>query len=497
MSAIDILQTLSFGSRVAEEEAEALSAYFVETDQWRKLFADAVDVIYGPKGSGKSALYSLLISRENELFDRRIILAPAENPRGAPAFRDLRADPPVSELEFVSLWKLYLLCLISDAMDTWGVGGKHADTVRAALAEEGLIRNKRPLAAVLRTVKEYVRRFLKPTGVEGTVNVDPISQQITGFSGKISLGEPTAAAIRLGAVTVDDLLGRSNKALEENGYALWLLLDRLDVAFAESDELEQNALRALFKVYLDLLGYGCLRLKIFLRTDIWTRITTSGFREASHVTRHLTLEWNKASLLNMVVRRACQNDAIVARYSLDRAVVIGSTAAQEGFFYQMCPDQVDVGPNKPKTFDWTLSRTRDGTQRNAPRELIHLFNSLRDEQVRKLELGDAEPENDTLFVRAAFKDALPTVSKVRLEQTLYAEYPALKPYIEKLKGQKASQSRSTLMEVWGVGDQEAARVVEMLTEVGFFEQRGSRADPTLWIPFLYRDALELTQGSAE
>lgn len=62
--------------------------------------------------------------------------------------------------------------------------------------------------------------------------------------------------------------------------------------------------------------------------------------------------------------------------------------------------------NKPSTFDWMLSRTRDGTQRNAPRELIHLLNSLRDEQVRRLEIGDAEPDGPRLFVRATFKDAL-------------------------------------------------------------------------------------------
>ncbi len=37
----------------------------------------------------------------------------------------------------------------------------------------------------------------------------------------------------------------------------------------------------------------------------------------------------------------------------------------------------------------------------------------------------------------------------------------------------------------------------MLVEVGFFERRGSRDIPDYWIPFLYREALELTQGAAE
>src|SRR5690349_19141786 len=102
-----VLSELRFGQRVAEDEGEALTHYFVETDYWKRLIAGELDVIYGQKGSGKSALYSLLIAREGELFDRNILLAPAENPRGATAFRDLATDPPASETEFVALWKLY------------------------------------------------------------------------------------------------------------------------------------------------------------------------------------------------------------------------------------------------------------------------------------------------------------------------------------------------------------------------------------------------------
>ena len=90
----EILKSISFGQRVAEDEADMLATYFVETDQWTRLFRGDIDVIYGPKGSGKSALYSLLLAKSGELFDRSILLVPAENPRGTTAFRDLGIDPP-------------------------------------------------------------------------------------------------------------------------------------------------------------------------------------------------------------------------------------------------------------------------------------------------------------------------------------------------------------------------------------------------------------------
>src|SRR5439155_10065835 len=99
----------------------------------------------------------------------------------------------------------------------------------------------------------------------------------------------------------------ANTALGKANYKLWILLDRLDVAFADSPDLETNALRALFKTYLDLTGLDNIRLKIFLRSDIWKRITKSGFRESSHITRHATITWTDPFLLNLVIRRVLSN----------------------------------------------------------------------------------------------------------------------------------------------------------------------------------------------
>jgi hypothetical protein len=77
---------LSFGAQVAEEETSDLADYFVETDQWLRIFGGEVDVIRGPKGAGKSAIYLLLSTRADELFDKRIMLISAEKPRGTPSF---------------------------------------------------------------------------------------------------------------------------------------------------------------------------------------------------------------------------------------------------------------------------------------------------------------------------------------------------------------------------------------------------------------------------
>ena len=62
-----ILSKASFGNRIAEEEIDHLQSYFVETEQWRKVLSGDVDIVFGAKGSGKSALYSLLVAQKEQL----------------------------------------------------------------------------------------------------------------------------------------------------------------------------------------------------------------------------------------------------------------------------------------------------------------------------------------------------------------------------------------------------------------------------------------------
>jgi Fic family protein len=96
-----------------------------------------------------------------------------------------------------------------------------------------------------------------------------------------------------------------------------------------------------------------------------------------------------------------------------------------------------------------------------------------------------------------FKLALPTVSDARLNQYLYAEYPTYRAYLEQLDGQKTEQTADSLADLWSINKNEAVAKANELVELGFFESRGTRDEPTFWVPFLYRDALHLIQGRAE
>ncbi len=226
----------------------------METDDWLRLYRGDIDIVYGPKGAGKSALYSLLLSRSSELFDRNIVLVPAENPRGAPAFRDLVVDPPASEREFVGLWKLYFASLLHGILSEYSIKNSSRTQLEEALEREGLVKQGLSLAGLLRAVVEYVRSAMRPHAVEGSVELDPITGLPKGFKGRIVFSEPGMPNAIPKVYSVDRLLELADSAFAESKVTAWMALDRLDVAFAEQEKLENHALRALFHVYLDLLA---------------------------------------------------------------------------------------------------------------------------------------------------------------------------------------------------------------------------------------------------
>ncbi len=329
------------------------------------------------------------------------------------------------------------------------------------------------------------------------MKIDPSTGLPEGITGRIILREPNAREHDAGLISADKLLKWSDEGFKDAGQRAWLALDRLDVAFADSPELEGNALRALFRVYLDLLEYDHLCPKIFLRSDIWQRIMTKPFPEASHITRDTIIRWDKNSLLNLVIRRLIHNASILEQFKVRPTDVLDNIREQLHLFYRVFPPQVDAGPNKPRTLEWMLTRTCDGSKETAPRELIHLLSSMREVQLRSLEIGGPEPEGEALFNRGALKEALPLVSKARFEQTLCAEHPRFKEALSRLESEKTEQRPETLARIWAVPREEALKRAEQLTEIGFFERQGTQEAPIFRVPFLYRAALSMVQGSAK
>ncbi|WP_187505543.1 P-loop ATPase, Sll1717 family [Pantoea agglomerans] len=484
------LEKISFGERVAEQESEKLSNYFIKTQQWDSLYNGDIDIVFGAKGSGKSALYTLLLKREAEFKDKNVILLSAEKPTGKTVFSDVSNEPPTAEREFVTLWKVYFLQITSDWLRTNGHNKGDAKKVIDKLIEAGLIEQTNTLKRLVNSAMLFAKRLINLESIEGGATPEG------GITGKITFKTPNESQKKSGYNSVDELFEIVNSYLNVEGLKFWILCDRLDVAFDQSLELEKNALRALFKVYLDMEEYESLCLKVFLRNDIWSRITKEGFREASHVTRTTNIEWSASNLLNLIVVRSLENEEIINSLKIDADLIKADFEKQQDYYYTIFPKQVDVGEKQSDTFDWIISRVRDGLGYVAPRELIHFYNQIILQERRDQDISSDKAEPPNIVSRQAIKKSVYEISKTKLEQTVFAEYPELREPIMALENQKAEQSIDSAMAIWDVDNDEAKALAIRLSEIGFFDQKIYKNDSLLKIPFLYRPYLNIIQGKA-
>ncbi|MDI7418209.1 P-loop ATPase, Sll1717 family [Cronobacter turicensis] len=484
------LENISFGERVAEQESERLSNYFVKTQQWESLYSGKVDIIFGAKGSGKSALYTLLLKRIDDFKEKSIILLSAEKPTGQTVFSDVSDEPPTAEKEFVTLWKVYFLQITCDWLLNNGHNKDGAKIVIDKLIDSGLIEERNSLKAFVNRAMSFAKRLVSVESLEAGATAEG------GVTGKITFKTPSEKERKDGFSSVDELIDTLNTYLGSVNINFWILCDRLDVAFEQSLDLEKNALRALFKVYLDLEEFDNISLKIFLRNDIWNRITKEGFREASHITRTTNIEWSPNNLLNLIVVRSLENKEIIDKLGVDPVDIKSDFEKQIKYYYTLFPSQVDIGEKQSDTFDWILSRVRDGLGYVAPRELIHFYNQTVLEERREQDISSDKAVPPNIVGRQSIKKSTLEISKVKLEQTIFAEYPMLREKIMAFENQKAEHTLDTVAQVWKVDAGQAKVIATQLSEIGFIDQKIFKNDAQLKVPFLYRPYLNIVQGKA-
>lgn len=475
------LKDVNIGKRVAEEEIEGLKSYFLKTYLWEQIIKDDVDVIFGCKGSGKSALYGYLSTQEYELLSQNVYLLLAENPRGAVAFKDLATTPPQNEFEFKSIWKMYFCILMYQKLIDNNYNDARFREISEKLEDSNLVPRTSSFASLVKIVREYISKLIP--SVEPNVSFSDQTGSLERIGIKISLNEPNTRQIEKGVVSIDYLLSQINECLKKKNENVWIVIDRLDAIFQEDFDLEATALRTLFQVYIDLQAYSNIRLIIFLRDDIWNRIIDKGFRETSHITKNATITWDKGSLYDMLMSRFEQNDVLIKNSNLAKYESISEK--REKIFNIMFPQK--TLENAEFTFDWIISKIKDGNNIATPRELIQLINTSIKNEIKILMQG--QNNSESLLSINSLYEGLKDASKTKLD-TLIAEYPSLKNFIYRLKKSKVRNDIEDLRLLWDCSKKDAIVIANNLIKVGFFKnETEDERNLQLYIPIIYRPAL--------
>jgi hypothetical protein len=478
----DVLMDLQLGSNVAELD-EGLENYFIKTVSTNEFIKDRYDIIKGVKGAGKSALL-IVSTKKQECFEELndVVLIPATGHHGDPAFKRAFSEinMPANEEKLKESWLLYIVNIVWPIIkekfpnDSTGLE-RYLRTNRLIIDNPNLW--ERALFSI--------KRILPRTELRGEV-IDP---QGYTYAGQVVLGEnevniaPTYIDFNYIFTTIDEIVGKNDKRL-------WVLLDRLDEAFDK--EIEETALKSLLSGFKDLMKYRKIKVKIFIRNDIYDIVTQSdGFAALSHVSAkaNRTLKWTDDKLLHLLAERFLTNKKFENYLTCIGYSIADIKGDLELFLRIVFPKQVNSGQRKPTTYRWIIGRITDGEGNMTPRDLISLVENARSIQLDKWETKGNEDSVNYLIGPEALTEAWQIVSQDKIKTQLFAEYKNLRDYVQKFRKSKAEHNESSLEELLG---DDWRKIISSLEFIGFIQKRSN----TWKIPLLYRPGLEVAQGKA-
>jgi hypothetical protein len=301
---------------------------------------------------------------------------------------------------------------------------------------------------------------------------------------KIEFAGEEETKLALPSIPADAILRLLDTCLEEADITVWIALDRLDEAFTGHAAMEIPALRALLRTYLDLTEFKRIKLKLFVRRDLFSRITAGGFVNLTHINaRKLDIIWREADLLNLLCRRIRENGSFCK--ALD---IVGAT--DDEIFNVVFPKQVDFGKRKPATWTWMMRRIRDGNDVKPPRNLIDLVQLSQDAQLKREDIQSRPLDARPVLEPDALRDGLSQLSVRRVDDTIFAEAGLAVEAIEKFRGGKAEHNIESIASLLGVSVEQAKTQVKPLVAIGFLEV----IKDSFKVPGLFREGMKITQG---
>jgi len=489
MKAKTLLNEINFGNSVAEFDKH-LQAYFIETQFYSDFIKDRFDIISGDKGTGKTAIYQIVRDKYRTIPDlSNVELISGFNDSGNPVFQRLSQAQVLTEGQYITVWKTYLLSLLGNFVLDVCEGAYTENMSKLDRVLQSLnIRTKDPSAVtVFSQLTNLLKKFASPSAAEVSFSITEAGMPVV--TPRIEFADITQQQVNSQKiVNSDDALNLLNQVVEDLGISIWLVLDRLDEAFVGFPEIEIPALRALFRTYLDMQAYGKLKLKIFVRNDLFRKIIRGGFVNLTHLNaRRVQITWYTEDLYTLLCRRIRECTGLLTCLGLSRE------SSDDEIFSLIFPPQVDTGQKKPTTWNWILSRIRDGNNLMPPRNLIDLVNKAKEAQSRREERSPRDFNASIALIEPdAIRKGLNALSDQRVQDTLLAESGEYSQYIEAFRNAKAEHNKETLQKMLGIKVELCEEVVRELKALGFLETVGE----TYKIPMLYRSGLNVIQGKA-
>lgn len=471
------LEFLDFGADVAENDAGLLD-YFIETTDFKTILSDKVDVIRGHKGLGKSAIYRTLLSGR---FDPpNTFIVDASDATSSDLFRATQAAEKTED-QFKLLWTAHIASVAAnEVLRVTPEATYNRDALgqmRDFLKYIGLLKGakKSTLLDSLRKAKDF------------SIGLGLSEEGIPSLDFSVGLENNTERTL-VSEQHFLDLIGLCVEVLRTNGKRLWITMDRLDELFSKGSVNEASALRALFRSHLTICairqGQTEVRPKIFIRTDIYERITRkAGFTNVTHF-RDLNIIWTARSIVALVARRVTSNTE--AKRCLSKNGV--NVEDPKSVWDALAPAKIQ----SQQSHSWIAKATTDSSGAFNPRNYITLLSLAARKNQDLLKSNPLGSYGDTILSSDSIIGSFGELSRKRLDDTVLSEFPDCRQYIERLRGGIASfDAKHQFAAAIGVEtDEQLERATNLLVDSGLLTKI---THSTFSIAYMYRPALRAGQ----
>jgi cellulose biosynthesis protein BcsQ len=419
-----IIESLQFPPLNAAALSQNLSELFQKTANFEKFLDETTCLIKGRKGTGKTALYLLLLKHQSvaqQLAHGRLNNVIFFSGHGS--FHETR--PSRNEFQIINqnleenkgsweaFWRAYLLLRIA-----------HNKELQVSKIIQG--DKFQDLRSIL---KKLSRDHWQSEHTQTLIQLSVDSQ------------------LRL---VIPDALDLIHQKQRNNGQNLWFLYDDLDEDFPETDGIRQKALTGLFQLIqaCDARRLTSIRFKVFLREDIWSHLN---FDNKSHFNgRDLLLEWTRVDFLRLALRQAMQSPDF--KHLVDRSSPIESIdqATEESLDSALEPlwgSRRRRGSKAKYVSRWIYERLTDSSGTTFPRSLSALLQGAKEQELTYKGQTSVQPPTDRLLRSKSLEIGLEKASEERCD-AIKQEYPDLCPFFDALEGIPALPSREELDSVW-------------------------------------------------
>lgn len=443
---LEILESLTISTGQAEEQ-DNLVETFIKTQDYDRLRHPDTLLVTGKKGTGKTALFRMLLQEEDRFIPIKV-MAPSKL-YGTTVYLDrdgfahVEKTLQANRLPWSTFWQVYIL-------------------LRMAAEKPGLYKGE---------LNERLQSLLRQPSQMGLID----------FLERILVEEKITFRIQ------DDLT-RLSRDLDA---PIFLLFDGLDTGFGSGkDDLERRAraITGLFELWYDWDGkFPNIRFKIFLRKDIWDKIT---FQNKSHVWgRDIRIQWDQVNYIKTIGKQVLRSKPFVEyfqrKYKLPSEKIEEWDAEEVWTLLRLLVGERMKGGNTTYTRNWIWNRLADGNGDHSPRYLFQLFRVAIDLEKEEF-MTEKNPYLRSLIRPRMLTKALPSVSEEAVN-ALREEYPELEQFMNHIRGKMSPLQKQELASF--------EHEIEIANESGLISvyERDGGVPVRYAVPDLYLKGLEMTR----